>query len=169
MKKQSADDVLNMIRARGDIDSAEMESMPTNDTNTISLKWVYSLGAVLVILLAMGDAKDRVEHLLNPELAKAEQIALAQEQSRKRAKELETKRKGFHCLSSWDGSLKNDRAFKNRLKDPKSYDHIETLITPNRNGYHKATIRYRARNSFGGMIIETTQVLVSNSTCNIVG
>lgn len=84
------------------------------------------------------------------------------------AQEREERRKGFHCLSSWDGSLsalKTD--IKNRLRDPKSFDHVETKITPvNSYGEHVLVMTYRAKNGFGGVNVEQASALVKNSDCS---
>ena len=92
------------------------------------------------------------------EKAHAEARAAELEKERKEQAEIafaENKRKGFHCLSSWDGS---HRTVKNwtveNLKDPESFDHIETKVTPvNDKGEHTLIMKYRARNGFGGMSI----------------
>ena len=77
------------------------------------------------------------------------------------------KMKGFHCLSAWDGSLRDDRALKNSLNDPGSYEHIGTKITPvNSEGVHTAYVTFRARNGFGGMVVSKATIIVSNDTCN---
>jgi len=74
---------------------------------------------------------------------------------------------GFHCLSSWDGSHRQlERDIKNRLKDPDSYEHIETSITPvNTQGTHTLYTSFRARNGFGGMTITNVVATVNNSDC----
>ena len=79
----------------------------------------------------------------------------------------EKERKGFHCLSAWDGSIRSVvRNVKYRMKDPKSFEHIETRITPVSNGQHTAVMTYRGRNGFGGMVVETEYTTVSNSSCS---
>lgn len=57
------------------------------------------------------------------------------------------------AFSSWDGSHRaTENRLKSALKDPDSYEHIETKY--NDNGDHIAVLlKYRARNSFGGMTI----------------
>ena len=80
----------------------------------------------------------------------------------------EERRNGFHCLSSWDGShrgVKNNST--DRLRDPDSFEHIETLIWPvNVNGEHALIMKYRARNGFGGMNAEYVKARVNNKTCS---
>ena len=65
---------------------------------------------------------------------------------------------------SWSGAHRSiERYVKARLKDPDSYEHIETRY--NDNGDHLLVMtKYRAKNSFGGFAIETTQ-----ARCTIEG
>ncbi|MEM6413175.1 MAG: superinfection immunity protein [Pseudomonadota bacterium] len=87
----------------------------------------------------------------------------------KRAKAAEEKRQGFHCLSALDGShFSLKRAVKESARNPKSFKHIETRITPVVNGKHTLFMKYRAENGFGGMTIGTVTASVSNDTCNYV-
>ena len=67
-------------------------------------------------------------------------------------------------FSSWSGAHKSiERYVKARLKDPNSYEHIETGY--NDNGDHLLVMmKYRAKNSFGGFAIETAQ-----ARCTIEG
>ena len=81
----------------------------------------------------------------------------------------EKERKGFHCLSAWDGSNSSlIRETKNTMKDPKSFEHVETVIGTVSNGQHKAVMTYRGRNGFGGMVVEKVGVYISNSTCKVL-
>lgn len=71
--------------------------------------------------------------------------------------------------SGWDGSVYQvERYLENVLKDPDSYDGIEwSKVMPSGSGYvvrHK----YRARNSFGGMVIEN-RIFVLDADGNVVG
>ena len=65
----------------------------------------------------------------------------------------EWQRKGFHCLSLWDGSHSEVvRLVKEDLRDPDSFQHIETRVSVvSDQGLHSFTMEYRARNGFGGM------------------
>lgn len=81
----------------------------------------------------------------------------------------EDKRKGFHCLSEWDGSNKSlvDQV-KAQLRDPKSFEHDETRIAPanaSTEGKHAVSMRYRARNGFGGMNALVAVARVDPKTC----
>lgn len=67
-------------------------------------------------------------------------------------------------FSAWSGAHKSiERYVKQQLKDPDSYEHIETGY--NDNGDHLLVItKYRAKNSFGGFAVETVQ-----ARCTIAG
>lgn len=102
----------------------------------------------------------------------AEERAEKEEEERERTaeviKEAENKRKGFHCLSPWDGT---HRAVENyveqNLRDPDSYEHIETSITPvNDKGTHTLFMKYRAKNGFGGMTIGQVVATIQNAGCS---
>jgi len=57
-------------------------------------------------------------------------------------------------FSAWDGShYALERLIKKNLKDPDSYEHIETRFG-DKGEYILVYTKYRARNSFGGMVIE---------------
>ena len=79
----------------------------------------------------------------------------------------EERQKGFHCLSAWDGNHDGlEDLIKAKLKDPDSMETIETKITPvDANGNHAVFLKYRARNSFGGMVVEQAFGIVDNDTC----
>jgi hypothetical protein len=73
---------------------------------------------------------------------------------------------GFHCLSKWDGSSRSlVEQVKLQLRDPNSFEHDETRIAPNKNGQHAITMRYRAKNGFGGMNVATAVGTVDHDTC----
>lgn len=65
----------------------------------------------------------------------------------------EMQRKGFHCLDSWDGAHPEVvELVKGELRDPSSFQHIETRVSPvSDQGLHSFTMEYRAANGFGGM------------------
>ena len=80
----------------------------------------------------------------------------------------EDKRKGFHCLSSYDGAhhdlkwdIKHDF-----LNDPDSFEHVNTRITPvDENGWHYLEMRFRGSNAFGVKMLATAYASVRNSDC----
>lgn len=82
------------------------------------------------------------------------------------AKTAEDKRKGFHCLSGWDGSSKElVAAVKAQLRDPDSFEHEETKIMPEKNGKHAVLMRYRAKNGFGGVNRGRVAATIDHESC----
>jgi len=80
----------------------------------------------------------------------------------------ENRRNGFHCLSAWDGSnIELVELVKRRLRGPGSFEYVETRITPvNERGDHNVTMKYRARNGFGGMNLGVATGIVRQSDCS---
>ena len=74
---------------------------------------------------------------------------------------------GQKCLSSWDGTHRGVvTALKDGLREPSSFEHVETRITrADRKGNHKLFMRYRARNGFGGMNIGMVVATIRDSDC----
>lgn len=98
--------------------------------------------------------------------ATAEQAAAATAEAANR----EERRKGFQCLSDWDGSHRAMQdAVKEHLRNPGSFEHIETAITPlDDKGQHRVTMRYRAENGFGGMNVEQAAGIIDGETCSLL-
>ncbi|WP_041523615.1 zinc ribbon domain-containing protein [Gilvimarinus agarilyticus] len=96
---------------------------------------------------------------------KQEAVAAAVQEAKDEAL---AKERGWHCLSGWDGSLRSVvQATKAGLKDPDSFEHIETRLGPkDENGNHLLAMKYRAKNGFGGMTVGGVTASVSNATCN---
>ena len=96
--------------------------------------------------------------------------AKAAAEAAKAEAEAAKRRSGFHCLSGWDGShfaVKNYT--EERMREPDSFDHIETRITPvDAEGYHLLIMTYRARNGFGGMSIGVTTAKIRSSDCRAI-
>ena len=82
----------------------------------------------------------------------------------------EERRKGFHCLDVRDGShLDLKREVLENIADPDSFEHIETRIGPvDADGEHYLTMKFRARNSFGGMVVAEAEGIVYNEDCEHV-
>lgn len=78
---------------------------------------------------------------------------------------------GSQCLSSIDGSNRAMvEAVKERLRDPGSFQHMETRIAPaDEDGLHLALMTYRAKNGFGGVNVSTATAKLSSATCSLVG
>lgn len=111
------------------------------------LMLVLAIAGFLFVVVKWEQRSNRIE---------AEQRVAQAEAAKKQAEEdAENKRKGFHCLSGWDGSEPDVvEAVKRTLRDPGSFEHVKTTITPvNAKGFHYLIMIYRARNGFGGMNI----------------
>lgn len=99
--------------------------------------------------------------------AKASAAAEAEAKARAEAEaEAAFQATGRHCLNPFSGA--NDpliRLVTRRLRDPDSFEHIETTITPVKDGMHTVVMTYRARNGFGGMNVSQASGLVESATC----
>ncbi|RJY08861.1 hypothetical protein D6201_05330 [Aurantiacibacter aquimixticola] len=106
---------------------------------------------------AQRDAKDAAqkldEQLDEAQVAAAEKVAIES---------------GEHCLSGWDGSHNDlERAVRTRLRNPRSFEHIETVRSPvDAEGKFALIMTYRAENGFGGINIEAIGVEVDVATCH---
>ena len=81
--------------------------------------------------------------------------------------EAEERRKGFHCLSPWDGNHDGLEALiRDNLNDPGSMDTVETRITPvDEDGNHTVALEFTALNAFGGRVRLTGYGMVENESC----
>lgn len=91
-----------------------------------------------------------------------------EEVARSAAEDAENKRKGFHCLSAWNGSHRSVVSqVEQRLRDPSSFEHVETRITPvDENGEHLLIMEYRAANGFGGLTLGAATATIRNANCS---
>lgn len=88
----------------------------------------------------------------------------------KKAEELASEQQqGLHCLDGWDGQNRAIvAATKTRLRDPESFEHIETRIAPRADtGTHGLIMHYRARNGFGGMMVGMVTAELASTDCSI--
>lgn len=71
------------------------------------------------------------------------------------------------CFSAWDGAHRTlqDRV-KAQLKDPDSYEHIETRYTGTEESPVRITTSFRARNSFGGYVVNRA-VAEGGADCSV--
>lgn len=71
--------------------------------------------------------------------------------------------------SSWDGSVKQVKDYlKKNLKDPDSYESIEwSDVVKQSDGTFRVRHKYRAKNSFGGYVIEN-QLFVLDNNGNVI-
>mgnify|MGYP001382673009 CR=1 FL=1 len=72
--------------------------------------------------------------------------------------------------SAWDGSVRQvERYLKSNLKDPDSYQSIEwSAVSKSSGGGFMVRHKYRAKNSFGGYVIEN-QVFTLDAQGNVTG
>ena len=81
--------------------------------------------------------------------------------------EAEERRSGFHCLSGWDGSNRSMvEQVRAVMRNPSSFEHVETAIYPNDKGEHGVWMTFRAENGFGGMNVERRYGRIDHETCN---
>jgi len=152
------------VQASKNADAAKATKKPRKK------RWRYVfLALVAFVIYAVATAEPPTpEELAAREAAAAEREA---ERAAERAAEVladaEERSKGFHCLSSWDGSHRDFRdAVKSMMRAPDSFEHIETRVTPVANdGTHTILMEYRAQNGFGGMNVATAVGTYRNSDC----
>ena len=114
-----------------------MESMSTYPKPVLALLVVAFW---VLVFIACSDPEPRV--------ATPEEIA----------RKAEDRRKGFHCLSGWDGSHRSFvNLVKRRMNDPDSFGHVRTRVTPVQSdtGRHSIIMEFRGRNAFGGIVKNT--------------
>ncbi len=120
---------------------------------------VILLGAIINVIDPEGVAQRKAEREAAAQAEKTMEVAEAQAE----------KDKGFHCLSAWDGSnLSTKTQVKARMRNPDSFEHIETKIAPVSNGKHLLRMTYRAQNGFGGMNVATAAASVDAMSCDAV-
>lgn len=125
------------------------------DTSGLGGKWGCT-GATLAVLLVAASGIGFCSH----QIAESNRLKTEKEAAEQRAEEAryqERVRTGEVCA---DGPNNLNVPFqlhvKRVLKDPDSFEHIGTVITPSGDGRHyDALMRYRARNSLGGITIGT--------------
>lgn len=141
-------------------EEASPETQPASETISQKLGCFAVLLAppVVAVVLLTSYCSNRSAELARQ--AKIEAAASAKEQA-------ENRHKGFHCLSPWDGSQEGVvEQTKARLRDPDSFQHVETRITPaNEAGMHQLIMKFRSRNGFGGMVEGRTIAKVATDGC----
>lgn len=125
------------------------------------IKWVAghkALSGVVVFVVLIG-----IFALIPTE----EDVAVPEQPS---PEELEAKRKGFHCLSDWDGNHSGLEALvEDNLNDPGSMETLETRIAPvDDEGLHWVSMEFTAKNAFGGRVRHIATGWVGNATCTAV-
>lgn len=126
------------------------------------LKIFGALGAIIVIILVVTAITPDSEEELAEKSAKRAAEA---------AEKAEERRKGFHCLSQSTGRHYDmEWLIKDKLRDPGSFEEVETWISPADNvGKHFVEVEYRARNAFGGMVFGIATGFINTETCKAHG
>lgn len=129
--------------------------------------------ALLVFGLAMvGQYQMEAYNALSPEeraaVDRETEKRMEADRRAKAERNLVEHRDGHHCLSGFSQEhWQIVRYVKDRLREPDSFEHIETAIAPvDKDGQHRLRMRYRARNGFGGMNVETDFFDVANADCS---
>lgn len=123
--------------------------------------WKWPVGiffGVGVIAALAGPRSDQEER--NQQVAAPVGIVSATRQQ-------ETKpQSGEHCLSGWDGANRDlVRQVKATMREPDSFEHIDTRIHGNDRGEHGLWMTFRARNGFGGMNMERIYARIDHDSC----
>ena len=95
-------------------------------------------------------------------------LAACEESEQSKAEKAEDRRKGFHCLSAWDGNHNGlEDLVRDELNDPGSMETVETRITPVRpdSGQHVIIMEFTAKNAFGGRVRGEALGYVHPETC----
>lgn len=90
---------------------------------------------------------------------------------RKAEEELTKKRlaKVKDLFSPWDGSSPTIvRATKKVMNDPKSFEHVETNYIVQKDGEVKITMRFRGKNAFGGLVMQTVVGTIDIDTGKLI-
>jgi len=137
-------------------------------------KWMGAI-AILLIPIALvvvgaeyGNTPEGKASLLRGERERRTKAAM--EEARERAKTVEERRSGLHCLGSWDGSYRPlVESVQSAMRNPDSFEHAETRITPpDAEGNHGVIMTFRAENGFGGMNIEKAYAKARSEDCSMV-
>lgn len=86
---------------------------------------------------------------------------------RKAGEELTKKRaeKVKDLFSPWDGSsFALVQATKNAMNDPKSFEHVETTHVVRNDGKIEVFMRFRGKNAFGGVVLQTVVGVINIDT-----
>jgi len=74
-----------------------------------------------------------------------------------------------HCFSAWDGShIELERIIKNGVKDPGSYEHIQTKHILDDSLTMSVMMSFRSKNGFGGMVVTNVIAKTSVKDCNVI-
>lgn len=75
---------------------------------------------------------------------------------------------GAECLSFWDASAPQlVDLVKARLRDPESFEHIDTRLYPPSHGLSTLVMKFRSRNGFGGMEEGVATGTLNPNNCDV--
>ena len=116
------------------------------------------------------EQKREAKRVAKEQKREAKRVAKEQKREAERVAKAEEKRKGFHCLSSWDGSHRGVvKDVEDQLNDPDSFDHDETRVTPvSAEGTHTLSMKFRANNAFGALMRGQAVAVYQNEGCDHV-
>ena len=105
----------------------------------------------------------------NP-VIKDDRVVKKQREEIKNLKDAENKKiEDFkkNCFSAWDGSHRQlEKYIKSNMNDPKSYDHVETTFSLQKD-YAIVLTKFRGKNAFGGTVLNSVKAKVSYD-CNVI-
>lgn len=136
----------------------------TKEKKPLLKRWWFWVLAIFFGLAALGSI------LPDPVPTEAEKAAAKLKKDEADRKAAEFRLNGFHCLSQLDGSnLKLIASLKQNLRNPSSFEHIQTRITErDEKGEHVAAMKYRAENGFGGMTIGYVKGRIKSDDCSLL-
>lgn len=126
-------------------------------------KLVIIGGVSFCVLIGMGIIGSFIED--PPEVTKTPKHVPEEEEPKEMP---ERRMKGFHCLSSLNGSHRGLVALvKPMLHDSSSFKHVKTLVGRERDGWHAITMTFSGTNLFNARVEQTAKARYSNGTCKI--
>jgi hypothetical protein len=75
----------------------------------------------------------------------------------------------YACLSGWDGSHFEFKDYvRERMRNPRSFEHVETRITAPAGGRQTVLMSFRAENGFGGMNNGVASAEIMHPSCTLI-
>lgn len=132
-------------------------------------KW-GCLGSLALLLAVAGGGIAFCNHE-TAELARVDALQKAKEAKEEEAHYQDRVRSGQVCADGPDDlNTALELNVKRQLKDPDSFEHMGTVITPSSKGGYDALMRFRSRNSFGGYVVGTavaTLYVAERGVCEV--
>lgn len=162
-KEKASQDFPNQVKAIGESISHGQSAMAKGDYSGARIHLATARGYLNDVKgTAAENSSDwgklnsrlsSVEKALQPHL---DRLAAQEEKAERSANEQAALRGAKPEPSAWDGSFYPvEKYLKANLKDPDSYEHVES-IGPTADGqYWRVRSKYRAKNSFGALVLES--------------